>query len=54
MSGTEEAFHLTKEDVRKPESKESQRHGGNVPAGSEAAGLQVVQHISRSIDANID
>jgi hypothetical protein len=41
MSGTEETFHYTKEDVRKLEQEESKKHGGNVPASSETAGLQV-------------
>ncbi|KAK5170440.1 uncharacterized protein LTR77_005028 [Saxophila tyrrhenica] len=42
MSGTDETYQLTKEDVRKPESKESNVHGGNVPAGSEAAAMQSI------------
>ncbi|KAK4993424.1 hypothetical protein LTR50_000354 [Elasticomyces elasticus] len=41
MAGTDETFHYTKEDVRKMESKQSHLHGGNVPAGSEAAKMQV-------------
>ncbi|KAK4994834.1 hypothetical protein LTR66_005214 [Elasticomyces elasticus] len=40
MSGTDQTFHYTKEDVRKMESKQSHLHGGNVPAGSEAAKMQ--------------
>jgi hypothetical protein len=43
MSGTEQAYHLTKEDVRKAEQRESHAHGGNIPAGSDTAGLQVRQ-----------
>lgn len=42
MAGTEQSFHLTKEDIRKPESKTSRAHDGDVPAGSEAAGLQSI------------
>ncbi|KAK3052400.1 hypothetical protein LTR09_006610 [Extremus antarcticus] len=42
MSGTEETNHLTKEDIRKPQSKESNIHGGSVPANSEAAALQSI------------
>ena len=38
---SEETYHLTKEDIRKTESKASQAHRGNVPADSDAAGLQV-------------
>ena len=45
MSGTEETYHLTKEDIRKTESKASGAHGGDVPAGSDAAGLQVSDHV---------
>ena len=41
MSGTEQAYHLTKEDVRKAEQRESNAHGGNIPADSQSAGLQV-------------
>ncbi|KAI9813399.1 MAG: hypothetical protein M1827_004073 [Pycnora praestabilis] len=40
MSGSEETFHYTKEDIRKLESRESKKHGGNVPADSEAAQMQ--------------
>ncbi|KAF2169873.1 hypothetical protein M409DRAFT_20287 [Zasmidium cellare ATCC 36951] len=42
MSGTQEAYHLTKEDVRKAEQRESKAHGGNIPADSESAGLQSI------------
>lgn len=41
MSGTEETFHLTKEDVRKIEQREGKAHGGDIPGDSNAAGLQV-------------
>ena len=41
MSGTDETFHLTKEDVRKMESRESAAHGGKVPQDSQAAAMQV-------------
>nr|POE49265.1 hypothetical protein CFP56_32415 [Quercus suber] len=40
MSGTEATYHLTKEDVKKSQGQESRAHGGDVPAGSAAAGLQ--------------
>jgi len=40
-AGGENTFHVTKEDLRKPESKESHAHGGNVQAGSETAAMQV-------------
>jgi hypothetical protein len=46
MSGTEETFHYTKEDVRKMESRESKAHGGNVPADGQASGLKVCCHPS--------
>jgi hypothetical protein len=36
-----ETFHVTKEDIRKLESKESKKHGGDVPADSEASALKV-------------
>ncbi|CAK4030585.1 Hypothetical predicted protein [Lecanosticta acicola] len=42
MSGTEETYHLTKEDIRKTEQQTSKLHGGNIPADSEAAGLQSI------------
>ncbi|KAI9708195.1 MAG: hypothetical protein M1820_004149 [Bogoriella megaspora] len=42
MSGTDQTFHLTKEDVRKLEQEESSRHGGNIPANSQAAAMQSV------------
>lgn len=38
---SDSTFHLTKEDVRKPESKASQSNSGNVPADSDAAKAQV-------------
>lgn len=41
MSGTEQAFHLTQEDIRKAQQQESKAHGGSIPADSETAGLQV-------------
>jgi len=41
MSGTEETFHLTEADVQKAESKASKAHKGDVPAGSDAAMMQV-------------
>ncbi|KAI9803079.1 MAG: hypothetical protein M1833_001149 [Piccolia ochrophora] len=45
MSGTEETYHYTKEDVRKLEARESKLHGGNVPADSE------VSHLKSTIDS---
>jgi hypothetical protein len=33
---------MTKEDIRKPESKVSQSHGGNVPADSEVSAAQSI------------
>ena len=41
MSGTEETFHYTKEDIRKLESRESKIHGGNVPKDAESSHLKV-------------
>ncbi|CAD0097635.1 unnamed protein product [Aureobasidium mustum] len=41
MSGTEQTFHYTKEDVRKMEQRDSASHGGNVSADSNAAAMQV-------------
>ena len=41
MSGTEETYNLTKEDIRKPLSETSKAHGGDIPKGSDAAMLQV-------------
>lgn len=38
---SDSTFHLTKEDVRKPESKASHANNGNVPADSDAAKAQV-------------
>lgn len=35
-------FHMTKEDIRKPESKASQSNSGNVPADSDAAKAQSI------------
>ncbi|MCJ1486152.1 hypothetical protein MMC06_006328 [Schaereria dolodes] len=40
MSGTEETFHYTKEDVRKLESRESKAHGGNIPKDAESSQLK--------------
>jgi len=42
MSGTEETFHYTKEDLRKLEARESKKHGGNIPADSEVSQLKSV------------
>src|ERR1700712_5542906 len=39
---SDSTFHLTKDDVRKPESKASQSNSGNVPADSDAAKLQSI------------
>ena len=41
MSGTQETAHFTKEDVRKLQQQESKAHGGDLPANSYAAGVQV-------------
>lgn len=41
MSGTEQTFHYTKEDVRKMEQRDSAAHGGNVTADSNASAMQV-------------
>lgn len=41
MSGNEETFHYTKEDVAKLESRVARNNDGKIPAGSEAAALQV-------------
>lgn len=35
-------FHMTKEDIKKPESKASQSNNGNVPADSDAAKAQSI------------
>ncbi|KAI9872579.1 MAG: hypothetical protein M1830_001456 [Pleopsidium flavum] len=37
MSGTEETFHYTKEDIRKLESRESKLHGGSVPKDADSS-----------------
>ncbi|KAI4763374.1 hypothetical protein E4T52_14876 [Aureobasidium sp. EXF-3400] len=42
MSGTEQTFHYTKEDVRKMEQRDSRAHGGNVAADSNAAAMQSI------------
>lgn len=42
MSGTEQTAHLTKEDVRKEQQRETRAHGGDQPADSLAAGLQSI------------
>ncbi|KAG9967744.1 hypothetical protein KCU78_g24391, partial [Aureobasidium melanogenum] len=42
MSGTEQTFHYTKEDVRKMEQRDSAAHGGNVSADSNAAAMQSI------------
>lgn len=39
---SDSTFHMTKEDVRKPESKASQSNSGNVPADSDAAKAQSI------------
>lgn len=41
MSGTEQTYNLTKEDVRDIQARESKVNGGAIPADSAAAGLQV-------------
>ena len=40
MSGTEETYLYTKEDVRKLEARESKLHGGKTPADSEASQIK--------------
>ncbi|THV77388.1 hypothetical protein D6D18_03902 [Aureobasidium pullulans] len=42
MSGTEQTFHYTKEDVRKMEQRDSAAHGGNVTADSNASAMQSI------------
>lgn len=42
MSGTEQTFHYTKEDVRKMESRESRANNGDVPAGSVTSKIQSI------------
>jgi hypothetical protein len=39
---SESTFHMTKEDVRKPESNASKSNSGNVPADSDAAKAQSI------------
>ena len=39
---SDSTFHLTKEDVRKPESKASHSNSGNVPADSDVAQAQSI------------
>lgn len=41
MSGTEETFHYTKEDLRKLESRETKAHGGKIPKDAEASIMKV-------------
>lgn len=41
MSGTEQTYYMTEADIQKAESKTSKLHGGDIPAGSEAAMMQV-------------
>ena len=41
MSGTDETFHYTKEDVRKLESRESKLHGGEIPKDADSSILKV-------------
>ena len=38
---TDATFHTTREDLRKAESKVSQKNDGNVPADSEASLMKV-------------
>ena len=38
---SDQTYHMTKEDMRKPESKASAANNGNVPANSDAAAAQV-------------
>lgn len=43
MAGTEETYHLTREDLRKAESKVSQKNDGVIPKDSEVSILKVRQ-----------
>ncbi|KAE8153874.1 hypothetical protein BDV25DRAFT_136439 [Aspergillus avenaceus] len=38
----DQTFHATTQDIRKPESKVSQAHGGNVPKGSDVSAMKSV------------
>ena len=38
---SESTFHMTHEDLRKPESQVSQKNNGNIPAESEVAQTKV-------------
>jgi len=53
MSGTEETFHLTEADVQKAESKASKAHKGDVPAGSDAAMMQVSTSLPAALQVSL-
>jgi hypothetical protein len=37
----DQTFHTTTQDIRKPESKVSQAHGGNIPKDSDVSAMKV-------------
>lgn len=39
---SEQTYHMTEADVQKSESRTSKAHGGDIPAGSEAAMMQSI------------
>ncbi|KAI9853512.1 MAG: hypothetical protein M1824_001120 [Vezdaea acicularis] len=51
MAGTEETYHLTREDLRKAESKVSQKNDGVIPKDSEVSILKSI--IDKKKDQNI-
>lgn len=38
---SDQTFHTTTQDIRKPESKVSQAHQGNVPKNSDVSAMKV-------------
>lgn len=41
MSAQEATYHVTKEDLRKAESRESKKHGGQIPTDSNVSAMKV-------------
>ena len=38
---TENTYHVTRQDLRKTESRVAQQHGGKVPANSDVSAMKV-------------
>ena len=51
---SDQTFHTTTQDIRKPESKISQAHQGNTPKNSDVSAMKVSWEFRGDHVANLD